>query len=55
MSARDIDSEFVQHVQQALTGLYKPVELRRSPLIGDLGLNQQADLISTTWLPCGAP
>ena len=46
MSARDIDSEFVQHVQQALTGLYKPVELRRSPLIGDLGLNQQADHVA---------
>jgi len=42
-----IRSEFVRQVQLALTNLYKPAELRRSPLIVVLGLEQQEDTVAT--------
>jgi CheY-like chemotaxis protein len=46
MSENGNEAEFVHHVQQALTGLYKPAELSHSPLIGELGLSQQPDHVA---------
>ena len=46
MSTEGTTAEFVHYVQQALTGLYRPAELRKSPLIGQLGLSQQHDHVA---------
>ncbi|MCL4504872.1 MAG: response regulator [Chloroflexi bacterium] len=46
MSEPGYDSSFVHHVQQALTGLYSPAELRRSRLIVDLNLDRQTDQVT---------
>lgn len=46
MSEPGYDSSFVHHVQQALTGLYSPAELRRNHLIIDLELDHQPDHVA---------